>query len=126
MRQEDWFEGQDREVVLHNFWCIEKKYVYDDIYMAFGHTVRPMQPINMQLLRGKSEFVEAVEVTGKMGLHHLMGLQCHYNVTLLKQFYATLVIKGDEARTLKWMPGNIYCEATFYDFAKLLDRKSVV
>ena len=74
----------------------------------------------MQLLRGKSEFVEVVEVTGKMGLHHLMGLQCHYNVTLLKQFYATLVIKGDDARTLKWMSGNVYCEANFYEFAKLL------
>ena len=71
-----------------------------------------MQPINMQLLRGKSEFAEAVEVTGKMGLHHLMGLQCHYNVTLLKQFYATLVIKGYEARTLKWMSGDVYWEAT--------------
>ena len=84
MRQADWFEGQAHEVGLRNFWCMEQKYVYDDIYMTFGHPVRPMQPINMQLLRGKSDFAEPVEVTGKMGLHHLMGLQCHYNITLLK------------------------------------------
>ena len=82
---------------------MKQKHVYDDIYMTLGHPVHPMQPINMQLLRGKPEFAEAMEVIGKMGLHHLMGVQCNYNVTLLKQFYATLVIKGDEARTLKWM-----------------------
>ena len=39
MRQEDWFEGQDREVGLRNFWCMEQKYVYDDIYMTLGHPV---------------------------------------------------------------------------------------
>ena len=88
--------------------------------MTMSKHVRPMQPISMAHLRSKVEFAEAVEVTGKLGLHHLMGLQCHYNVTLLKQFYATLVINGDEARTMKWMPGNVYCTATFREFGELL------
>ena len=76
MRQSDWFEDEDREDGLQNFWCMKQKHVYDDIYMTLGHPVRPMHPINMQLLCGKPDFAEAVEVTGKMGLHHLMGLQC--------------------------------------------------
>ena len=71
--------------------------------MTLGHPVRPMQPINMDLLCGKPEFAEGVEVTEKLGLHLLMGLQCNYNITLLKQFYATLVIKGDDDRTMKCM-----------------------
>ena len=55
-----------------------------------------------------------------MGLHHLMGLKCDYNITILKQFYATLVICGDDARTLKWMTGNTFCTATFREFGEII------
>ena len=120
MRQSDWFVNEEREEGLRNFWCAQQKHVYDDIYMTMGKPVRPMHPINMGQLRRKVEFGEAVEVTGKMGLHHLMSLKCDFNITLLKQFYATLVMKGDEARTMKWMSGDVYCTATFIEFGELL------
>ena len=120
MRQKDWFEDEEREEGLSSFWCYKQKHIYDDIYQSKSKPVRPMQPIDMALLRSKAEFAEAVEVTGRMGLHHIMGIQCDYNVDLLKQFFGTLVIKGDEARTLKWMSGNVFCSATFHEFAALL------
>ena len=65
LRQLDWFEDEERNegVENGNFWCMKQNHVYDDIYQTFEHHVRPMHPINMQLLRSKKKFSEAVEVT---------------------------------------------------------------
>ena len=49
-----------------------------------------------------------------------MGLQCHYNEYYVKQFFSTLVIKGDVSYTMKWMTGDTYCESDFYNFADVL------
>lgn len=42
-----------------------------------------------------------------------------YNIPLIQQFYATLVIKKDDDRTMRWMTGSSPCEATFHKFAQL-------
>jgi hypothetical protein len=39
----------------------------------------------------------------KLGLFHLMDIQCHYNEKIIQQFYATLSFEKDEALTFKWM-----------------------
>ena len=56
----------------------------------------------------------------QMGLPELMERKCDYNVTLIQHFFATLVLGGDNARTMKWMTGSTPFEANFYDFAEIL------
>ena len=41
MRQLDWFEDEEREEGVQNFWCMKQKHVYDDVYMTLGHPVAP-------------------------------------------------------------------------------------
>ena len=82
--------------------------------------LRPMRPHDQNFLKKKAGFAEAVHVTQKLGLHHLMGIQCHYNEYYVKQFFSTLVIKGDHSLSMKWMTGDTYCESDFQTFGQLL------
>ena len=74
----------------------------------------------MDFLRAKESFAEAVAVTQKMGLHHLMGIQCHYHEYYVRQFFSTLVIKGDVSLSMKWMTGDTYRESDFITFGEVL------
>ena len=99
MRQGDWFrQPRDENLTNDNFWTLQQYYVYKDIY---EHTkLHPMRPHDLNFLKKKAGFAEAVHVTQKLGLHHLMGIQCHYNEYYVKQFFSTLVIKGDHSLSL--------------------------
>ena len=122
LRQQDWFETSERDSNIEdpNFWCLEQLFIYKDIYVPMKKPVRPMHPIDMDHLRTKTYFAEAVDVTEKLGLHHLMTLKCDYNVTLVQQFFATLVIKEDDGLTMRWMTGDRPCESNFFEFARVL------
>ena len=74
----------------------------------------------MDYLKGKNYFAQAADVIEQMGLQTLMERQCNYNTALIQQFFATLVMCGDDARTLKWMTGSTKCVANFFDFAAVL------
>ena len=50
----------------------------------------------------------------------LMEKQCDYNVPLVVQFFATLVIEDDDVKTLKWMSGTTFCKSTFKKFGTIL------
>ena len=107
IRQSDWYTSveRDEEIEDSNFWCMEQLFIYKDIYATMAYPVRPMHPLDLQYLKSKDCFSEAMFVTEQMGLHHLMGIQCDYSIPLVQQFFATLVIKGDDVHTLKWMTG---------------------
>ena len=116
LRQKDWYEDvpRDEDIEDTNFWCMEQLFIYKDIYDPMKKPVRPMHPIDIDYLRTKTYFAEAVEVTEKMGLHHLMRTQCNYNVMLVQQFFSTLVFKNDDAHTLRWMTGSSPCESKIF------------
>jgi hypothetical protein len=57
----------------------------------------------------------------RLGLFHLMDIQCHYNEKIIQQFYATLSFQKDEPITFKWMTRDIMRQSNFYEFAKLLN-----
>ena len=82
--------------------------------------MRPMNAIDLNKLEKKKEFVKSVQVIKKMGLQHLMELQCDYNPELVLQFYASLVIESDDAKTMKWMTAGIECESDFHKFDAVL------
>jgi hypothetical protein len=79
-----------------------------------------MHPIDLDHLRSKNYFDEAVSVLEKMGLTELATLQCNFNPNLVKQFFATLVILPNPQKSMKWMSGEHVCEADFSVFASLL------
>jgi hypothetical protein len=79
-----------------------------------------MHPIDLDHLRSKTYFDEAVSVLEKMGLTELATLQCNYNPGLVKQFFVTLVILPNPQKSMKWMSGEHECQADFSVFASLL------
>jgi hypothetical protein len=74
----------------------------------------------MTFLKKKKDFAQAMAVTQKLGLHHLMATRCDYNEYYVKQFFSTLVFKKDEAITMIWMTDDNRVEANFHDFATVL------
>jgi hypothetical protein len=60
-----------------------------------------MHPIDLQHLRNKTYFNDAVSVIEKMGLTELAILKCNFNPQLIMQFYATLVIMPNAQKTMK-------------------------
>ena len=74
----------------------------------------------MKHLREKKEFAVPLEITQKMGLHHLMSIQCDYDEYFVQQFFSTLAFRSDEAITMVWLTGQEECEANFYYFARIL------
>jgi hypothetical protein len=79
-----------------------------------------MHPIDLDHLCSKTYFDEAVSVLEKMGLTELATLQCNYNLGIIKQFFATLVILPNPQKSMKWMFGEHECQADFSVFASLL------
>ena len=79
-----------------------------------------MRPLDLPYLRGKKEFQISMDITQKMGLHHLMGIRCDYHEYYVQQFFSTLAFKNDEAITMQWLTGDEQCEANFYDFGEVL------
>jgi hypothetical protein len=65
-------------------------------------------------------FGEAVWITCKLGLHPLTKIQEHYNITLVQQFFATLLFGDGEEIPMTWMTGEELCQSNFIDFSALL------
>jgi hypothetical protein len=78
------FFWKEQELIMKEFYASLKKYpVCPQTVMDFSH-----------FAEHSAYFGEAVWVTCKLGLHPLMKIQEHYNITLVQQFVATLVF-GD-------------------------------
>jgi hypothetical protein len=79
-----------------------------------------MHPIDLDHLRSKTYFDDAVSVLEKLGLTELATLKCNFNPQLIMQFYAILVIMPNAQKRMKWMSGEHYCQSDFSAFATLL------
>ncbi|KAK1611280.1 hypothetical protein QYE76_034953 [Lolium multiflorum] len=121
LRMKNWYEElpRDEETEGRKFWCMQQEFIYKDIYEPMKK-VRPMQAINVELLAENDHFADAIWVTGRMGLHDLMKIQCDYSPELVKQFFATLAIRKDAEHTMEWMSGSTHCHATLHRFASIL------
>jgi hypothetical protein len=62
MRQLDWYTSQPRSnhIEDHHFWCMEQRYIYQDIFAPMKKPIRPMHPIDLAFLKFKEYFVPAV------------------------------------------------------------------
>ena len=124
MRQRNWFdEPRDEDIENSHFWCKEQLGIYEDVIYEDVYSqmnIRPMRPLDMKHLRSKAEFEVPLDITQKMGLHHLMSIQCDYHEYFVQQFFSTLAFKNDEAITMMWLTGEEECQANFYDFVEVL------
>ena len=78
LRQRNWFdEPYEEDLENPHFWCKEQLFIYEDIYSQMN--IRPMRPLDLPYLREKKEFQISMDITQKMGLHHLMGIRCDYH-----------------------------------------------
>src|SRR4051812_42499668 len=100
------------------FWNAHFRAIHDDVYATLR--IRPMHPINLTEAQSKERLLEALDVTNKMGLQHLMTIQCNYDSSVVLHFFSTLVICGDELRTMKWMTGTTMIHSNFHTFGQVL------
>jgi hypothetical protein len=121
VRSNNWYATpRDEDIEDHGFWCEEQWAIYHDVYETLKNPTQPMHPIDLDHLRSKTYFDEAVSMLEKMGLTELATLHCNFNPDLIKQFFATLVILPNPQKSMKWMSGEHQCEADFSVFASLL------
>jgi hypothetical protein len=123
LRQLDWFVvARDEELEDSRFWCLNQKLIYEQVYRTMSQRVCYMHVLDRTHLRKKFEyFGDALQIMKRLGLFHLMDIQCHYNEKIIQQFYATLSFGKNEALTFKWMTGDKMRQSDLYEFAKLLN-----
>jgi hypothetical protein len=82
LHQENWYEEECEEGLDDDsFWNSVQMLIHREIYLPMSQSVCPMHVIDFEHMRNFEDyFGEALVVTEKLGLHHLMGLQCHYNI----------------------------------------------
>ena len=81
------------------YFCTEMAWLYREVYQKFSidKPICPMKWIDFdKLMKNADYFGGAVKVCGLLGLEHLMRTECHYSVSLIHQFYATVVFDSSE------------------------------
>jgi hypothetical protein len=67
VRRNNWYATpRDEDIEDRGFWCEEQWAIYRDIYESFKNPTRPMHPIDLDHLRSKTYFDEAISVIEKM------------------------------------------------------------
>ena len=105
------------------FFCTEMAWLYREVYLKFSSKapVCPMRWINFDKLMKKADyFGGAVQVCRVLGLEHLMETECSYNVSIIHQFYATVVFDNSEDIGMTWMTGTQRLTSSFREFARIL------
>ena len=108
------------------FFCTEMAWLYREVCQKFSidKPICPMKWIDFDKLMKKADYLGgAVKVCGLLGLEHLMRTECNYIVSLILQFYATVVFDSSEDIGMTWMSGRQRLTSSFREFA---DRKSIV
>ena len=101
------FYAEPRDLEIDNcFWCHEQEILFNEVYLAMSEKKRvcPMKAIDFDHLMKKEDyFGTAIRVVDCLGLRHLMDTECNYNVTMVQQFYATVVFDTDVNIGMTWM-----------------------
>jgi hypothetical protein len=82
------------------------------------------KPLKFEVLAKKQYFVEARWVARKLGLEKLISTQQNYDIEMVQQFFATLVLGTEEDTKMTWMTGPLKCNATFAEFGRFWDMSS--
>ena len=105
------------------YFCTEMAWIYREVYQKFSvdKPICPMKWIDFEKLMKKADyFGGAVKVCGLLGLEQLMRTECNYSVSLIHQFYATVVFDSSEDIGMTWMSGRQRLTSSFREFAQIL------
>jgi hypothetical protein len=85
LRQLDSYSvARDEELEDPRFWCFAQQCIYEDIYRTMSQRVCYMHVLDCTHLRKKSEyFGDTLGIMKRLGLFHLMNIQCHYNEKII-------------------------------------------
>jgi hypothetical protein len=86
------------------FWTKYQEKTYEDFYVNDTYQVAPMHHINFTHMDKHAQyFAEAREICEQFGLFPLMKFQHPYCVDVIGQFFATVYVDNDDAKTMTWM-----------------------
>ena len=102
------------------FYKNEQQLIFKEVYQRFAHAVCPQKPLNFSVLEDKDHTRVAAQICNYLGLSNLIERKCNYNIKLVQQFFATLVIGKRENIPLTWMTGDRSYKSDFSKFANLL------
>jgi hypothetical protein len=88
---------------------MEQLFIYKYIYATMSKPLCPMHHIDLEYLQTRDYFSDAMAVIEKIGLTNLLTIQCDCNEQLVIPLFATLVMKTDDPKTIKWMTRPTPC-----------------
>ena len=88
------------------FWKKEQELIFREVYERLENPVCPQKALDVARLQHKNHTREAAMICEKLGLNSLIGRQCDYNIKLVQQFFATLVIGAGPNIPITWMTNN--------------------
>ena len=103
------------------FWTRYQEKTYNDLYAEATYRVAPMHYINFAHMDKHAQyFAEAREVCDQLGLIPLMEFHHPYCVDVIGQFFATVYVDNDDAKTMTWMTEGRMLHGTWDQFAACL------
>ncbi|KAK1632082.1 hypothetical protein QYE76_006397 [Lolium multiflorum] len=121
LRQTNPYTSPKGENCSELFWTRYQEKTFDDLYANATYKVAPMHHINFVHLDKNAEyFAEAREICEQFGLFPLMKFQHPYCVDVIGQFFATVYVDNDDAKTMTWMTEGRMLHGTWDQFAACL------
>ena len=102
------------------FWKKEQELIFREVYEQLENPVCPQKALEVARLQRKDHTKEAAMICEHLGLDSLIEQHCNYNIKLVQQFFATLVIGAGPNIPLTWMTNNQVCRSDFVRFSQLL------
>ncbi|KAK1669965.1 hypothetical protein QYE76_058124 [Lolium multiflorum] len=103
------------------FWTKYQEKIFDDLYVNATYKVAPMHHINFAHMdRHANYFAEARDICEQFGLFPLMKFHHPYSVDVIGQFFATVYVDNDDAKTMTWMTEGRMLHGTWDQFAACL------
>ena len=121
-RRKNPYEAPKDRRSAEGFHTLFQEKIFYEVFPQFKTRVVQQFCINTDYMEKHMDyFSEAVAICKEFGIYEFIGLQEDYNSHLIMQFFATVHFFPDEPRRIKWMTKGVVLEATWSDFASLLD-----
>ncbi|KAK1605255.1 hypothetical protein QYE76_028928 [Lolium multiflorum] len=103
------------------FWSKYQEKTFDDLYANATYKVAPMHHINFAHMdKHANYFAEARDICEQFGLFPPMKFHHPYCVDVIGQFFATVYVDNDDAKTMTWMTEGRMLHGTWDQFAACL------
>ena len=121
MRAQNFYDMPNNSTDGH-FWRKEQELIMKEIYANLDPKalVCPQKPLNFDVLAKKTYFADALWVARKIGLEPLITTQQDYDIDMVQQFFATLVLGDEEDTKMTWMTGPLKVSAHYSEFGEAL------